>query len=204
MNTTDYKHIKKYGTITFGLQSGIVTSLKRSPRANDCWWAEHQYGKNYTLFAEEEDRLYFTVTDPCHPDRPSRKSGWWINKKTGCLYVLATHSMGDRIVEYTPDEFSVKLVYDHELEGFWDGDIFTWYDKEWFRLKKEALDRVVLVKIGAFYEVFHHDAILFRDTFAFPLMNSTHANTGFPENSLDKFLGNMDAKGIQYTIIKQD
>lgn len=202
MNTGDYKHIKKNGTITFDLTDGMTSSLKRSPRANDCWWAEHQYGQHYTLFAEEDDRLYFTVTDP--DGGGARKTGWWINTKTGCLHVLATHSMGDRVAEYKPDEFSLRLVYDHELEGFWDGDIYTWYDKEWFRLKKEARERVVLVKIGSFYEVFHQDAILFRDKFGFPLMNSTHAHTGFPQKSFEEFTKGMDVKSITYTIVKQD
>lgn len=202
MNTDDYNHIKKIGTITFDLTDGMTSSLKRSPRANDCWWAEHQYGKHYTLFAEEDDRLYFTVT--CPDGSGARKTGWWINTKTGSLYVLATHSMGDRVAEYKPDEFSLRRVYDHELEGFWDGDIYTWYDKEWFRLKKEARERVVLVKIGSFYEVFHQDAILFRDKFGFPLMPSTHAHTGFPQKSLDKFTAGMDVKNIAYTIINKD
>jgi hypothetical protein len=203
MNLDHYKHITKHGAITFDLLSETAPSLKRSPRGNDCWWAEHQYGKNYTLFAEEGERLYFTVTDTDSGD--ARKTGWWINKKTGFLYVLATHTMGDRVVEYNPTEFSLKLVYDHELEGFWNREISpAWYEEEWFRLKEETRDRVVLVKIGAFYEVFHHDAILFRDTFGFPLMHSTRAHTGFPQKSLEEFTKGMDVKGIEYTIVKQD
>ena len=193
MNTNDYKHIQKNGTITFDLTNGMISSLKRSPRAHDCWWAEHQYGQHYTLFAEEDDRLYFTATDP--DGSGARKTGWWINKKTGYLYVLATHTMGDRIVEYKPDEFSLRRVYDHELEGFWDKQ------GPWFDLKRENRERVILTKVGKFYELHHDDAILFRDTFEFPLMISTYAHTGFPENSLEKFLGKMSAMGTQYIII---
>jgi hypothetical protein len=203
MNTNDYKHIQNNGTITFDFENGVVTTIKRSPRGNDCWWAEHQCGQNYTLFSEEDDRLYFTATDP--DGSGVRKTGWWINKKTGFLYVLATHTMGDRVVEYKPDEFSLKLVYDHELDGFWDREISpTWREEEWFRLKGENLARVAMVKIGDFYEVFHDDAILFRDTFGFPLMPSARAHTGFPKNSLVEFTKGMDAKSIEYTIIKQD
>lgn len=203
MNTDDYNHLKKNGTITFDLTENLSPSMKRSPRAMDCWWAEHQYGVHYTLHEEDGDRLYFHVTSP--DGSGARKTGWWINKKNGSLYVLATHSMGDRVVEYKPNEFLLKRVYDHELDGFKDREITSkWYEKDWFRLKKESSDRVVLVKIGSFYEVFHQDAIIFRDKFEFPLMSSTYAHTGFPQKSLDKFTVGMDVKNIPYTILNKD
>ena len=192
MNIDDYNHLKKNGVITFDLTENLSPSMKRSPRAMDCWWAEHQYGVHYTLHEEDGDRLYFHVTSP--DGSGARKTGWWINKKNGSLYVLATHSMGDRVVEYKPNEFLLKRVYDHQLEGFWEKE------GPWFDLKRENRKRVILTKVGKFYELHHQDAIFFRDTFEFPLMRSTHAHTGFPENSLEKYVGKMEALGIQYTI----
>ena len=72
MNTDDYNHLKKNGVITFDLTDNMTPSLKRSPRAMDCWWAEHQYGVHYTLHEEDGDRLYFHVTSPdeVEPVRP--------------------------------------------------------------------------------------------------------------------------------------
>lgn len=202
MNKQIFKHINKNGAIAFDLKNGVVSTLKRSPRGNDSWWAEHQYGVHYTLYQQDGDRIYFNVN---HKDGGGvRKSGWWINHKTGSLYILATHDLGDRVVEYKPDEYLIRLVYDHELEGFWTNVLSpSWYEEEWFRFKAEDKMRVVLVKIGAFYEVFHHDAILFRDTFGFPLMPSTRAHTGFPQKSLEEFTKGMEVKGIKYTFVKQ-
>ncbi len=103
------QHLSSGGSITFELTGNVIMSLKRSPRGIDCWWAEHQYGVKYTLHEQFGDRLFFNVP-LC--DGGVRKTGWWINKKSGSLFVLATHNMGDRIVEYLPKEYAIKRVMD--------------------------------------------------------------------------------------------
>ena len=72
--------------------------------------------------------------------------------------------------------------------------------EQWVNLKKESQD-VILVHIGRFYEVFHHDADIVCDLSDAIYMKGVNAHTGFPESVLHKYIDLLEAAGHTVKII---
>ena len=84
MNDT-IRYICEGKSFRFVLHKSLPNTMKLSPREEDQWWKEHQYGKKYVLASTKGDNMFFSVD---LPDRSGvRRSGWYINKVTGELHV---------------------------------------------------------------------------------------------------------------------
>ena len=163
----------------FLLHDDLQSTLKFSPEEEDQWWKEHQYNVVYSLYNDIDGRLYFNVE---LQDRSGvRKSGWYIHKTSGNLYVPCnkTHEV------YTPNEYYVDFFFDP-------------YPK---LLIREPENVVLFKKVGAFYDLYDEDAKLFRFLWDYPLMQKRYARTVIEESKLAKYTSLLEAKDIPYRII---
>lgn len=67
--------------------------------------------------------------------------------------------------------------------------------------EKKKHSKVLLMKIGKFYEALHQDADILHKEFHLLYMNGKIARTGFPETSLDKFIGDLKKKNYEYHLV---
>ena len=72
---------------------------------------------------------------------------------------------------------------------------------EWNKLKEEDSNRIILVKIGKFYEVYAADAMIFHVNFKAPLMNGQLPNTAIPEKSLMKYTALLAEKTFTWSTL---
>lgn len=78
-------------------------SVHRSPPAIDQWWAEHQYGKEYTLWEKPSTNImFFSVS----AEDGVKKSGWYLDSSTFTLHVRI--GKGD-YEEYKTNEFTIEF-----------------------------------------------------------------------------------------------
>ena len=68
----------------------------------------------------------------------------------------------------------------------------------WVDMKRSHPNDVLMIKVGAFYEMFHEDADILHDEFDCLYMKGEVAHNGFPASCLDKFKGGLESKG--YTV----
>lgn len=63
-------------------------------------------------------------------------------------------------------------------------------------------DDIILMKVGAFIEVFNKDADVFHTEFEFPYMKGGIAWTGFPYSCLNDYITKLSEKGYTYDVVE--
>ena len=108
---------------------------------------------------------------------------------------LPTLPFGRHLHNTCPDQSH----HQWKIRNTWN--TFTAY---WHWLKEQDQGRLVLVKIGAFYEAFHQDADILHVHKECLYMKGHIAHTGFPITVWDKYKQMLDDKGFTYCIIDKD
>ena len=75
--------------------------------------------------------------------------------------------------------------------------------KQWWALKEEALDCVLLMKMGKFYETYHMDADIMVKELDLIYMKGETAHAGFPEAAYSKFSNMLVNRGYRVARIEQ-
>lgn len=63
------------------------------------------------------------------------------------------------------------------------------------------MNKVVIRKIGGFYNIFDNDAIIINYLFDYKIVNN---RSGFPLNSLDKVINILEDNKVSYKVIDND
>ena len=84
----------------------------------------------------------------------------------------------------------------HDMNNYPVSKIQTIWENE-----KKKHSKIVLMKIGRFFELFHQDADIFHKEFDLMYMIGKVAITGFPETQLDKYIDELTKKGYDYHIV---
>lgn len=97
-----------------------------------------------------------------------------------------------------------KKSWEHtELE--WNAFLETITGSEkktiWRDKKKENKSRVVFVVVGNFVELFHNDAIFFKNEYGFCVMGENMAHTGFKLNDLEEWKTKLTTDGNEFCVI---
>lgn len=96
-----------------------------------------------------------------------------------------------------------KVLEHNELE--WDAFLESISGSEkktmWRDRKKEKKVRVVFVVVGKFVEVFHNDAILFKNEYGFCVMGGNMAHTGFKLSELEEWKTKLTTDGYEFCVI---
>ena len=71
----------------------------------------------------------------------------------------------------------------------------------WRTCKEEDASRIVFVIIGQFVELFHQDAVFFKNKFALELKPGDAASTGFLLSKLDFYKNTLQKEGFAYTTL---
>lgn len=64
-------------------------------------------------------------------------------------------------------------------------------------MKAEGLDRILFFKVGKFYELYHMDAEVGVRELGFTYMKGDYCHSGFPEQSYDRMVTSLVAKGYK-------
>ena len=75
--------------------------------------------------------------------------------------------------------------------------------KQWWAIKETALDCVLLMKVGKFYETYHMDADVMVKELDLIYMKGETAHAGFPEAAYSKFSNMLVNKGYRVARIEQ-
>jgi len=76
--------------------------------------------------------------------------------------------------------------------------------KQYWTLKAENYDKLLLFKLGKFYELFYEDAILGNRLLDLNWMGSIKKyHVGFPEKALNKYLGIIVNFGYKAAVVEQ-
>eukprot|EP00985_Skeletonema_marinoi_P018975 scaffold10733_cov119-Skeletonema_marinoi.AAC.1 len=75
--------------------------------------------------------------------------------------------------------------------------------KQWWDIKSQYADSVLLFKTGKFYEMFHDDADVGVKVLGFVYMKGTLAHAGFPEAAYDKMLTKLVDAGYSVARVEQ-
>ena len=75
--------------------------------------------------------------------------------------------------------------------------------KQWWDIKSQHADSVLLFKTGKFYEMFHDDADVAVQVLGFVYMKGTLAHAGFPEAAYDKMLSKLVDAGYKVARVEQ-
>mmetsp|Transcript_5021 Transcript_5021/g.8245 ORF Transcript_5021/g.8245 Transcript_5021/m.8245 type:complete len:1485 (-) Transcript_5021:2972-7426(-) len=75
--------------------------------------------------------------------------------------------------------------------------------KQWWDIKSQYADCVLLFKTGKFYEMFHDDADVGVKVLGFVYMKGTLAHAGFPEAAYDKMLTKLVDAGYRVARVEQ-
>ena len=75
--------------------------------------------------------------------------------------------------------------------------------KQWWDMKSQYADAVLLFKTGKFYEMFHDDADVGVKVLGFVYMKGTSAHAGFPEAAYDKMLTKLVDAGYKVARVEQ-
>ena len=103
---------------------------------------------------------------------------------------------GKRPGENGYDETSI-----HIPSGYWQ--MFTPAMKQYWQIKQTNAEKILFFKLGKFYEIFYHDAIICHQILDLNWMGSKKLHVGFPEKSLDKYLCTMVNRGYKVAVIEQ-
>jgi DNA mismatch repair protein MSH6 len=88
----------------------------------------------------------------------------------------------------------------HIPESAWSK--FTAPMKQFWRVKSDNFDKVVLFKLGKFYELFYDDAAVGNQYLDLKYMG-TKMHTGFPEKCLERYAGELVQLGFKTVIVEQ-
>jgi len=180
-------------------------AVHRSPHYADCWFAEHDYDKEYVSIVGDnldDTNIHVLVSDG---NGNERNSAWYIHRATGTLYVPLSDGEWE---EYDHDEYTINPIFAHDREGF-SVNMEHAIPAKWQRIKNLEPNCVIFVKWGAFFELYHQDALVYRDVKPppnrVPLMGTrgeSHrfAWTGFPASVVEKETKLFTDKGI--TVVK--
>jgi len=84
------------------------------------------------------------------------------------------------------------------------GKKFTPGMKQWWEFKENHFDKVLLFKMGKFYELFENDADIAHQELGLMFMGSTDKkHVGFPEISLAPYTAKLTARGFRCAVIEQ-
>jgi len=75
--------------------------------------------------------------------------------------------------------------------------------KQWWDMKSQHADSVLLFKTGKFYEMFHDDADVGVKVLGFVYMKGTSAHAGFPEVAYDRMLSKLVEAGYRVARVEQ-
>lgn len=75
--------------------------------------------------------------------------------------------------------------------------------KQWWAVKETAMDCVVLMKVGKFYETYHMDADIMVKELDLIYMKGETAHAGFPEAAYSKFSNMLVNKGYRVARVEQ-
>ena len=87
-------------------------------------------------------------------------------------------------------------------------------DKEWqqltpamiqyWEIKRVNFDKILLFKLGKFYEIFYNDAIICQKLLDLNWMGGAKKlHVGFPEKALDKYLATLVNNGYKVAVVEQ-
>ena len=72
--------------------------------------------------------------------------------------------------------------------------------KQYWRIKSENYDKLILFKLGKFYEMFYYDALIGNRYLDLKWMGSK-MHVGFPEKCLDKYSYEFVHLGLKLVIV---
>ncbi|KAJ8951955.1 hypothetical protein NQ318_013625 [Aromia moschata] len=75
--------------------------------------------------------------------------------------------------------------------------------RQWWELKSQHLDSVLLFKVGKFYELYHMDAVVGVLHLGFSYMKGDFAHSGFPESAYAKMTSALIDKGFKVARVEQ-
>lgn len=75
---------------------------------------------------------------------------------------------------------------------------------QWWNLKSSHFDCVFFFKVGKFYELYHHDAVVGVKELGFTYMASNeYAHSGFPESAYEKMASTLIERGYKVARVEQ-
>lgn len=81
---------------------------------------------------------------------------------------------------------------------------FTPAMRQYWEIKQFNLEKILLFKLGKFYEIFYHDAIICQKLLDLNWMGGAKKlHVGFPEKALDKYLSVLVKQGFKVAVIEQ-
>lgn len=85
------------------------------------------------------------------------------------------------------------------------GEKFTPAMKQYWDIKKDHFDKILLFKLGKFYELFFLDAIAVQSILELKWMGNEQkkAHVGFPEKALEKNAAILIEKGLKVVVVEQ-
>ena len=124
----------------------------------------------------------------------------------------------DEILDARPYFIKEDLIKDHQGRKIDDPeyDPTTLYipDKEWktftpamgqyWQIKQHNFEKILLFKLGKFYEIFYNDAIICQKLLDLNWMGGAKKlHVGFPEKALDKYIVILVNHGYKVAVIEQ-
>lgn len=81
---------------------------------------------------------------------------------------------------------------------------FTATMTQYWKIKQYNLEKIIFFKLGKFYEIFYHDAIICQKLLDLNWMGGAKKlHVGFPEKVLDKYLAMLVNNGFKVAVIEQ-
>ncbi|XP_055695973.1 probable DNA mismatch repair protein Msh6 isoform X2 [Lutzomyia longipalpis] len=74
---------------------------------------------------------------------------------------------------------------------------------QWWVMKSQHYDCILLFKVGKFYELYHMDAIVGVNELGFTYMKGDFAHSGFPEQAYDRMATSLVEKGYKVARVEQ-
>ena len=76
---------------------------------------------------------------------------------------------------------------------------------QYWEIKQSNWDKIIFFKLGKFYEIFYHDAIICHKELdlAWSSNLTKKLHVGFPEKMLDKNIQTLVSKGYKVAVIEQ-
>lgn len=76
---------------------------------------------------------------------------------------------------------------------------------KFYKLKQEYMDYIILFKYGSFYICFNSDAMILNEIFNYKILEiGNFIKCGFPLNSLNKIINELENKEINYLVFNDD
>lgn len=74
---------------------------------------------------------------------------------------------------------------------------------QWWTLKAQYYDCIFFFKVGKFYELYHHDAVIGVKELGLTFMKGDFAHSGFPETAYDKMASTLVERGYKIARVEQ-